>query len=188
MILPIHIYGSPFLTERTNEVNEDSSELQDLINNMIETMHGASGIGLAAPQVGRTERLFVVDLSPLAEEDPDLPLEPLVFINPVIEEEGEEEEEYEEGCLSLPELREYINRPARIKLTFRDRNFNKQTMLATGMLARVIQHELDHLDGVLFIDYISSFKRRLMKRRLRDIKQGKVSTDYPVTIWEEKEV
>ena len=188
MILPIHVYGSPFLTERTDEVNEDSPELQELIDNMIETMHGASGIGLAAPQVGRKERLFVVDLTPLTDEEPDLPEGPQVFINPVIQEEGEEEEEYEEGCLSLPDLREYVYRPTSISLSYKDRTFNEQKLKASGMLARVIQHEFDHLDGILFIDYVNSFKRVLMKRKLKDIKQGKVSADYPIRVWEENTV
>ena len=184
MILPIHVYGSPILHEPTKEVDTNTPELQELIDNMIETMHGASGIGLAAPQVGRTERLFVVDLSPLSEDEPDLPNSPLVFINPQIEEESEEEEEFEEGCLSIPDLREYITRPESISISYLDREFNVQKLEAEGMLARVIQHEYDHLEGVLFIDHISSFKRRLMKRRLKEMTNGKVQTDYPVYVWE----
>lgn len=184
MILPIHVYGSPVLQRPTVEVQENTPELQELIDNMIETMHGATGIGLAAPQVGRTERMFVVDLSPLAEENPELPQEPLVFINPEITEESSMEEEFEEGCLSLPDLREYVARPDGISISFLDREFNEQHLEADGMLARVILHEYDHLDGVLFIDHISSFKRRLMKRRLKEMTKGKVQADYPIYVWE----
>ena len=185
MILPIHVYGSPILQEQTVPVQENTPELQTLIDDMIETMHGASGIGLAAPQVGRSERLFVVDLSPLTNEEPELPGEPLVFINPEIHEEGDIDEEYEEGCLSIPDLREYVTRPSSISLTYLDREFKKNRLDASGMLARVIQHEYDHLEGVLFIDHISSFKRRLMKRKLKDMANGKVQSDYPVYVWED---
>lgn len=184
MILPIHIYGSPILQEPTKEVQENTPELQQLIEDMIETMHGASGIGLAAPQVGRTERLFVVDLSPLAKEEPNLPEEPMVFINPQVEEEGDIDEEFEEGCLSIPDLREYVTRPDSLTISYLDRDFNEHRLSASGMLARVIQHEYDHLDGVLFIDHISSFKRRLMRRKLKDMAKGRVEADYPVYIWE----
>jgi peptide deformylase len=167
MILPVHTYGDDVLREETKEVEGDSPELQELIDNMIDTMHGAAGIGLAAPQVGRTERLFVVDLGPLVdEEDPDTlewPEQPMVFINPEITEESEEEIEFEEGCLSIPDLREYVAR-------------------AEDMLARVIQHEYDHLDGVLFIDRISAFRRRLLRRRLKDMSEGLVEADYPLAV------
>ena len=184
MILPIHVYGSPVLQEPTERVQENTPELQELIDNMIETMHGASGIGLAAPQVGRSERLFVIDLSPIAKEEPGLPAEPMVFINPLVTEEGDYDEEYEEGCLSIPDLREYVTRPESISMTYLDRTFNEKHLNAEGMLARVIQHEYDHLEGVLFIDHISSFKRRLMKRRLKDMANGRVQADYPIYVWE----
>ena len=184
MILPIHVYGSPVLQQQTVEVRENSPELQELIDNMIQTMHGATGIGLAAPQVGRSERLFVVDLSPLADDNPELPQGPQVFINPEIKAESEMMEEYEEGCLSLPDLREYVTRPDGISVSYLDRDFREQHLEAEGMLARVIQHEYDHLDGVLFIDHVSSFKRRLMRRRLKDMSKGKVQADYPIFVWE----
>lgn len=178
MILPIYVYGAPILTQRTIEVTENTPELQQLIDDMIETMHGASGIGLAAPQVGRSERLFVVDLSPMEEEGAESA--PMVFINPEIYEESEEDEEYEEGCLSIPDIREYVIRPEGIRLRYLDRHLKKHDIVADGMLARVIQHEFDHLDGVLFLDHISAFKRRLLKRRLKDMTKGKVEADYPL--------
>jgi peptide deformylase len=180
MILPIYVYGAPILTERTVEVTENTPEFQQLIDDMIETMHGASGIGLAAPQVGRSERLFVVDLSPMVEDPEAENMEPMVFINPEIYEESAEDEEYEEGCLSIPDIREYVVRPEGIHLRYLDRNLVKHDIEADGMLARVIQHELDHLDGILFLDYISSFKKRMLKRRLKEIARGNIEADYPL--------
>ena len=188
MILPVHIYGDPILREQTVEVSQDSEELQRLIDDMIETMRGAAGIGLAAPQVGRSERLFVIDLSPMEddleveEEAEPLPAQPMVFINPVIEQESDQEEEFEEGCLSIPDLREYVTRPAIIRVQYLDRNLNPKSLEASDLLARVIQHEYDHLDGVLFIDRISPFRRRLLRRRLRDMSEGRVEADYPLAV------
>lgn len=186
MILPVHTYGDAILREETKEVGGDSPELQELINNMMDTMHGAAGIGLAAPQVGRTERLFVVDLGPLVdEEDPETlewPEQPMVFINPEITEESDDEIEFEEGCLSIPDLREYVARPEAIKVVYLDRTLRRQEIVAGDMLARVIQHEYDHLDGVLFIDRISAFRRRLLRRRLKDMSEGLVEADYPLAI------
>ncbi len=183
MILPIYIYGAPILTERTVEVKENSEELQQLIDDMIETMHGASGIGLAAPQVGRSERLFVVDLTPMFEEEEAEGIGPQVFINPEIYDESEEDEEYEEGCLSIPDIREYVVRPEGIRMRYLDRNFNEHDIEADGMLARVIQHEFDHLEGVLFLDHLSAFRKRLLKRKLADMKKGSVEADYPLKFY-----
>ncbi len=184
MILPIHVYGDPVLREQTVVVEQDSPGLQALIDSMIETMRGAEGIGLAAPQVGRSERLFVVDLEPYGEPGPDgesaWPPQPMVFINPVIDEESDEECEFEEGCLSIPDLREIVVRPERIRVSYLDRSFSPQVLDADDILARVIQHEYDHLDGVLFVDRISVFRRRLLQRRLRDMARGEVSAEYPL--------
>lgn len=191
MVLPIHIYGDPVLREETQPVAANTPEVQGLIVDMIETMHGAAGIGLAAPQVGRKERIFVADLSGMgddlaeeyggAENLPEFLLAPIVFINPeVIEDEGCDEVEYEEGCLSIPDLREQVWRPDIVRVRFLDREFQPQEIEAKGMLARVIQHEFDHLNGVLFVDRISAFRRRLLQRRLREISQGNVEADYPL--------
>ena len=187
MILPIYPYGSPLLREETIPVEENSPALQTFIDDMIETMHGASGIGLAAPQVGRSECLFVADLrslaGDLAEEFGEVPewgREPLVFINPEIVEEEEELCAYEEGCLSIPEVRELVDRPDWIRVRFLDRHFEEQELEAEGMLARVIQHELDHLHGVLFIDHLSGLRRKLLGRRLRTIADGAGEADYPL--------
>jgi peptide deformylase len=185
MILPIRVYGDPALRVQADDVTEDAPELQQLIDDMIETMHGAAGIGLAAPQVGRTERLFVVDLSPLMdemtpEERAALPPQPMVLINPEIVAESEDETEFEEGCLSIPDVREIVVRPERIRIEYLDRHFEPQTLEVEALLARVIQHEYDHLEGVLFVDHISAFRRRLLRRRLREMAKGKVDADYPL--------
>lgn len=187
MILPIHVYGSPVLREPTVPVEENSPELQQLIDDMVETMHGASGIGLAAPQVGRSERLFVVDLSPMArdlEEElghiPEYARGPIAVINPLLTEDDEDVVPYEEGCLSIPDIRENVNRPDRIRMEYLDRSFQPRVMEASGMLARVLQHEYDHVEGKLFIDRISSLRRRLLQRRLKAMARGDVEADYPL--------
>ena len=177
MILPIRLYGDPILRARTKEVASDSEELQELVGNMVETVRAASGIGLAAPQVGRSERLFVVDLSAV---DDDWDREPMVFINPVLLWESEEEEEFEEGCLSIPDLRELVFRPERVCIAYLDRTFTRCEREMDNLLARVIQHEYDHLDGTLFIDHISPFRRSLLRRRLREIARGAVEAQYAV--------
>jgi peptide deformylase len=187
MILPIRLFGDPILRERATDVEADSPEIQQLIDDMIETMHEAPGIGLAATQVGRRERIFVVDLSRREREEPDeergddVPQGPLVFINPTIVEESDVEVEYDEGCLSIPDLTESVSRPEIIRLRFLDRLFVPNDMEVDGLLARVIQHEYDHLEGVLFIDRIGPLRRRLLRKRLREISRGNVPADYPVS-------
>ncbi|MDX1531152.1 MAG: peptide deformylase [Rhodothermales bacterium] len=187
MILPIYTYGSPVLREETVPVEQDSPELQRLIDDMIETMHGAEGIGLAAPQVGRAERLFVVDLSGMAEdllqeygEVPEWAQGPQAFVNPEVLEDEDVLCEYEEGCLSIPDLREQVTRPDRIRVRYRDRRFQEHEIEADGLLARVIQHENDHLYGVLFVDHLSPLRRRLLRRRLRQMAAGDVEAEYPL--------
>lgn len=184
MVLPIYAYGHESLRQETDPVESDSEELQTLIDDMIETMYAASGIGLAAPQVGRSERVFVVDISPMADDvradGETVPPQPMVFVNPVIEAESDASTAYEEGCLSIPDVRESVTRPERVRIRYRDRNFEEQEMEVGSMLARVIQHELDHLDGVLFTDYLSSFRKRFLKRTLRKIAEGEVTMPYPM--------
>lgn len=184
MILPVYVYGASVLRETTAPVVADAAELQQLIDDMIETMHGADGIGLAAPQVGRRERLFVVDVSPLEDEltrdGVQLPDQPMVFINPEIVTESVDVGEFEEGCLSIPDIREHVSRPDLVRVRFLNRNFQSCEIEATGLFARVIQHEYDHLNGVLFIDRISPFRKRLLRRRLKEMADGKVEADYPL--------
>ena len=184
MVLPIYVYGHDALRQETDPVTEDTEELQSLIDDMIETMHNAAGIGLAAPQVGRAERLFVVDLTPMADEMAEagepLPPQPMVFINPEIVDESEATVDLEEGCLSIPEVREAVTRPERIWMRYLDRDFVEQEIEAGSLLARVLQHERDHLDGILFTDYLSSFRKRLLRRPLREMVSGDIEADYPL--------
>ena len=181
MILPIRIYGDPALRAKTYEVDADSEDLQQLIDDMHETLRGAEGIGLAAPQVGRTERVFLVDLRAVVDESENsLPPQPMVFINPSIAWESDDDGEFEEGCLSIPDVREMVIRPDSIQMWYLDRDFEPHHIKVGGLLARVIQHEYDHLEGVLFIDLITPFRRSLIRRRLREMTRGNVEADYLV--------
>jgi len=186
MILPIHVYGDPVLRDEAQDVDALTPELTRLFADMHETMRNADGIGLAAPQVGRSERVFVVDVTPLVEngklDGAEVPPQPMVFVNPEITWESDVETDYEEGCLSIPDIREKVWRPDAVRVTYRDADFAEQELLAEGMLAPVIQHELDHLDGVLFLDHISAFRRRMLQRRLRDMAAGNVDAEYPLAV------
>ena len=184
MVLPVYVYGTEALRQEAEPVEENTEELQTLIDDMIETMYAASGIGLAAPQVGRSERLFVIDVTSMAseiEEDGEtVPPQPMVFINPEIVWESDAECDFEEGCLSIPDVREMVTRPERVKVRYLDRDFNEQELEVGSMLARVIQHENDHLDGILFTDHLSSFRQRLLRRTLKRMARGDVEADYPL--------
>lgn len=180
-ILPIVTYDDPVLREETEKITEDSDELQFLIDDMFETMYNASGVGLAAPQIGRSLRLFVMDAKPMAENDEEMNyFGPTVFINPEIKELTDNRVEMEEGCLSIPSVNEMVTRTDEIQVSFRDEHFQQQTLRCKGWNARIILHETDHLHGKLFIDYLSSFKKRLIGRTLRKIAQGKLECDYPL--------
>lgn len=184
MVLPIYLLGTDELRVETSDVTQDSPEIQQLLDDMIETMHAAKGIGLAAPQVGRLERIFVVDVSPMEEDFEEagvpMPAQPMVFINAEITAESEEETDFEEGCLSIPDVHEVVVRPEALRIRYLDRTFTEREEEFDGILARVIQHEYDHVDGVLFIDHLTAFKRRLLKRRLQDIREGRTDASYPV--------
>lgn len=184
MILPIYVFGHDALRRETEPVTENTEAVQTLISNMIETMRAANGLGLAAPQVGRTERIFVVDLLPIAsdlqKEGLDIPEQPMVFINPKITWESDSTGKFEEGCLSIPDVREPVRRPERVQVEYLDRNFEEQSYEMSDMLARVVQHEYDHLEGVLFTDHLSAFRRRLLRRTLRQMAKGDVSAEYPL--------
>ncbi len=178
-ILPIYGYGQPVLKKMGSEVEAGHPGLRELIDSMWETMYNAQGIGLAAPQIGESLRLFVVDTVQLQEEDSeeDTGIKQ-VFINAQkLDEEGDPWN-YEEGCLSIPDVRGDVERPARLRLRWQDENFELHERLFTGMDARVIQHEYDHIDGVLFIEHLKPIKKRLIRRRLENIRKGKVSVDY----------
>ena len=185
MILPIVAYGDPVLKKRATEINENYADLKLLITNMYETMYGAYGVGLAAPQIGLSVRLFLVDTAPFAEDDSYSEAErkalksfKKTFINPEILEETGEEWAFNEGCLSIPNVREDVLRKPHIKIRYQDENFETQTEEFDGLIARVIQHEYDHIEGVLFTDKVSSLKKRLLKSKLASISKGKISVDY----------
>lgn len=178
MIYPIVALGNPVLKQRAEEIAPGSLDLKTLVADMYETMYNASGVGLAAPQIGKGIRLFVIDAEPMDEEK--LKGCKMVFVNPLkLEEEGDAWP-YEEGCLSLPGLREEVKRPERIKLQYEDENGEKHVRVFEGMLARVIQHEYDHLEGKLFIDYLSPFRKKLIQSRINDILKGKAKAEYPI--------
>ena len=185
MILPIVAYGYPVLKKKAIPIAEDFAELETLVENMWETMYAASGVGLAAPQIGKSIRLFVVDASPFSEDeelDADEAAElsnfKQVFINPTIIEETGDSWYFKEGCLSIPEIREEVLRKERVKINFFDENLKEHTQEYTGLVARIIQHEYDHIEGVLFTDKLSPFKRKLIKGKLSDISKGKISPEY----------
>jgi peptide deformylase len=185
MILPIVAYGDPVLKKKAQDISEEYSNLDVLLTNMYETMYNAYGVGLAAPQIGLPIRLFLVDTSPFAEDE-ELSEEERnglkdfkrTFINAkIIKEEGEEWA-FNEGCLSIPDVREDVFRQPKITVEYFDENFKKHTEVFDGLVARVIQHEYDHIEGVLFTDKLSSLKKRLIKGRLSNISKGKISVDY----------
>jgi peptide deformylase len=182
MIYPIVIYGSPVLRKVAEEIDKDYPELEKFVEDMWETMYVSDGVGLAAPQVGKSIRLFVIDGSPFEEDDPKLKDFKKVFINAKIIDEEEEQITYNEGCLSIPLIREDVNRPKKIRLEYYDENFNKYDEWFEGMAARIIQHEYDHTEGILFTDKVAPIKKRLLKSKLLAITKGKFNVDYKVKL------
>ncbi|CAI8311752.1 MAG: Peptide deformylase [Flavobacterium sp. SCGC AAA160-P02] len=185
MILPIVAYGDPVLRKVASEISKDYPNLKELIANMKQTMYNANGVGLAAPQIGKSIRVFVIDASPFAEdselstqEKEQLKNFNKVFINPIILEEEGEEWAFSEGCLSIPDIREDIYRQESVRFEYFDENFNKHSDTLNGLAARVFQHEYDHLEGILFTDNISSLKKRILKKKLEKISQGKINANY----------
>ena len=185
MILPIVAYGDPVLRKKAKEINAEYPKLGELVSNMWDTMYNAHGVGLAAPQIGLPIRLFLVDTTPFSDDDDLSPEEQQaldgfkkVFINAKIEQEEGEEWDFNEGCLSIPEVREDVKRKPTITITYQDEDFKTYTETYDGLLARVIQHEYDHIEGILFTDKLSSLKKRLLKSRLDKISKGKINADY----------
>jgi len=180
-VLPIVTYNDDVLRTKAKQIQKDSPQLQQLIDDMFETMYNGHGVGLAAPQIGESLRLFVVDADPMYEDEEDAEVfGKLVFINPEIVKNGDEKVSYDEGCLSIPGIREAVSRPDEITVKYLDRNFEEQTATYTGWMSRVFQHEFDHLNGVLFIDYLGSFRRRLLKSKLDLVQNGEMEAEYPL--------
>ncbi len=180
MKYPITVYGDPLLRKKAKEIEENHEGLAEIIENMWETMYYSDGVGLAAPQVGLSIRLFIIDASPAADEDPGLENFKKVFINPEIIKLTGEDWIMNEGCLSLPEIREDVKRPEAVRLKYYDEHFVLHEETYTGYAARVIQHEFDHLEGVLFIDHLSPLRKKLLKTKLRNIATGKVQPHYRI--------
>lgn len=185
MILPIVAYGDPVLRKVAKDIDSDYPNLKELLSNMWETMYNANGVGLAAPQIGLPIRLFLVDTSAFADDDELSEEERLqlksfkkAFINATMEEERGEEWAFNEGCLSIPDVREDVKRKGSITISYLDESFTEHTETYDGLLARVIQHEYDHIEGILFTDKLSSLKKRLLKGRLNNISKGKIDVDY----------
>ena len=195
MILPIVAYGDPVLRKKCTEIDRTYEGLDALISDMWQTMYNANGVGLAAPQVGKPIRLFLVDTSAFADDE-ELSQEErdalrdfkMVFINARMEEESGQKWTFNEGCLSIPDIREDVNREPTITLSYLDADFKPHTRSFDGLLARVIQHEYDHIEGVLFTDRISPLKRRLLKGKLANISKGKIEVDYKMRFPELKRV
>lgn len=180
-ILPIVTYNDPLLRNETKPVDELNDELNALIEDMFETMYNSHGVGLAAPQIGKSIQLFLIDADTMTEElDDEDDIGAMVFINPEILKSEGELVKMEEGCLSIPDVRDEVSRHDRITIKYRDRHFEEKTEEFSGWVSRVIQHEYDHLKGVLFLDHLSAFRRRLHRFTLKKIDTGKMETGYPV--------
>jgi peptide deformylase len=187
MIIPIVAYGDPVLKRKADEIEKTFPELKTLIEDMFETMYEASGVGLAAPQIGKSIRLFVIDGSPFADTDEDEEEDPLaagidgfkkVFINPIMVEEKGEEWAFNEGCLSIPKIREDVYRKPKIRVQYYDENWTHHDEVFEGYKARIIQHEYDHIEGILFTDKLSAIRKKLLAKKLANISKGIVSVDY----------
>ncbi|MTG97431.1 peptide deformylase [Myroides albus] len=193
MILSVVGYGDPVLRKVGENITQDYPELKELVNNMYETMYSASGVGLAAPQVGLPIRLFVIDAAPFAELDGNTEEEAAflktlkkTFINAKILKEEGEEWVFNEGCLSIPDIHEGVKRKERITIEYYDENFVKHEEVFDGLAARVIQHEYDHIEGVLFTDKLSTLKKKLISKKLNNILEGKIFTDYKMKFAQKK--
>ncbi len=183
MILPIYIYGQPVLRKVAEDINSDYPELEQLIQNMWETLAESDGVGLAAPQIGLSIRLVIIDLDTISDDLPEYKGFKRVYINPHIEElDDTETESAEEGCLSLPGIHEKVTRPTRIRVTYLDENFQPHDEWVSDFLARVMQHEFDHLEGKVFTDHVKGLRRQLISRKLSDLMKGDFSCSYKVKI------
>jgi peptide deformylase len=178
MIYPIVVYGHPILRKVAEEIDRDYPGLGQFVSDLFETMYFSDGLGLAAPQVGKSVRVFVIDAKPIAEDDPELNDFKKVFINAHITERSEDLVPMNEGCLSIPNLREEVVRESRIRINYLDENWVYHDEVYEGIKARIIQHEYDHLDGILFVDKISPLRKRLIKSKLTAISKGKFDADY----------
>lgn len=182
MIYPIVLYGSPILRKTAKEIDKNYPDLQQFVADMFETMYSSDGVGLAAPQIGKSIRIFVIDTSSFKEDDPSLDGFKKAFINPKIVDFDGEMLTFNEGCLSLPKIREDVDRKSQIRIQYYDENWNFYDEKYEGIKARVIEHEYDHLEGKLLIDYLSPLKKKLLKSKLSAITKGNVDVDYKIKL------
>lgn len=182
MLLPIYIYGHPVLRKVSEDITPEYAGLSKLLDDMWQTMYESDGVGLAAPQIGKNIRVFVVDGSPFEELDPDCKDFKKAFINAHILERSGDDVPFKEGCLSIPGIHEDVTRKDRIKIAYRDENWVEHVEEFSGPRARIIQHEYDHLDGIVFIDHLSALKKRLLKGKLNNISAGKFKQNYRVVL------
>ncbi len=180
MILPVYLYGQPVLRKVAEEISPDYKGLTELIDNMYETMYKSEGIGLAAPQIGLSIRLIVIDADVMAESYPECKGFKITLINPTVLDRPGNNVSFEEGCLSLPGIHESVTRPDKVTVSYLDENIQPQTKTFEGFQARVVQHEYDHLEGKMFIDRISLIRKQLIKSKLNSIVKGKVNCDYRI--------
>jgi peptide deformylase len=178
MVLPIVAFGDPVLRKVATEITKEHNALDALIANMYETMYKSHGVGLAAPQIGQIIRLFIVDATPFEEDYAEAKGFKQTFINPIITDESGTKWDFNEGCLSIPGIREDVSRKPNLKISYYDEQWQKHEKEFSGIIARVIQHEYDHIEGKLFVDHLSSLKKTLLKGKLADISKGKVDVDY----------
>ena len=186
MIYPVTAYGHPVLRKKAREIDRDYPELNTIIENMFETMYETNGVGLAAPQINLSIRLFVVDTDPYKEEQAQAENFKKVFINPEIIDESGEEWEFKESCLSVPTIAEYVSRKSELTIKYYDENFELHEEKYNGMIARVMQHETDHLKGILFTDKINNLKKVLIRKKLVEISNGKVDASYRMIFGKKK--
>jgi len=179
-VLPIVTYDDEVLRKEAEPVNKNSEEIQKLIDDMFDTMYNSDGVGLAAPQIGELRRIFVADADAMSEQGEGPQMGPIAMINPEITFQGGDEVAMDEGCLSIPGVNASVKRPEKIVVSYLDRDFNEQELEIDGWWARVIQHETDHLDGILFLDHLSMFKRKLLGSKLNEIAEGRADIAYPV--------
>ena len=180
MKLPVYLYGHPVLRNVSEDITPEYEGLRELVGNMYETMYASDGVGLAAPQIGRNDRIIVIDASPLEESFPELAGKKLTLINPRLEVLDGEEVTRGEGCLSLPGLSENVKRVAHVRLRWLDEDFKEHEEEFEGFFARILQHEYDHLEGKVYIDRISPIRKQLIRAKLNNIVAGKIRCDYPV--------
>lgn len=180
MKLPVYLYGHPVLRKQSTDITPDYPELKKLVADMFETMYASEGVGLAAPQIGRNDRIVVIDADPVGDSFPECAGRKFTLINPVVEVLDGEVCSRAEGCLSLPALSEDVKRVEHIRLSWVDEDFNPHSEEISGFLARIVQHECDHLEGKVYIDHISPIRKQLIRSKLNNIVNGKTRCDYPV--------